>query len=302
MSTQALNIVLAGTPNTTVMVGAALLEAGHSIVTVLSPFPKPIGRKKIVTASELEQWAVSRGIPVVHVDKEKFASEAFLESLPFADLLVVADFGYLVPGWLLNYPTYGGLNIHPSLLPRWRGATPVPFTLLFGDKKTGVTVIKMNEQFDKGAVVAQREVELQANDTTPTLLSRAFSVGAELLAEILPGYIDGNIKPVEQTDASPTPLTQKFTKDDGFVSLEAIRACMAGEIPSTQALLLQKYAIPTTADSIHNMVCALTPWPGVWTLSADQKRVKILETRIENKKLVVVTSQVEGQTARDGFI
>lgn len=294
MSTHPLTVLLAGTPGTTVIIGEALVAAGHSIVGVLCPFPKPAGRKKIITPSELERWARKKNIQVFHVNKEVLAQDTFRASLPIVDLLVVADFGYLIPSWLLKHPKLGGLNIHPSLLPRWRGASPVPFTLLFGDKTTGVTVIKMNEEFDKGEIVAQSAIEVAPEDTTPTLLNKGFRAGAQLLVKNLDSYADGTIS-LKQQESSPTPLTRRFTKDDGFVPFSTLQAVMANQEPAEAVLLLESYDLKTSAENITNMVRALTPWPGVWTIRSDGKRVKILQATLENEMLKLLATQVEGQ-------
>lgn len=302
-SPQPLTILLAGTPGTTVLVGEALLGGGHQISAVLSPFPKPVGRKKVITPSELETWARGKNIPVLNVNKEVLGQEAFRKALPQVDLLVVADFGYLVPPWLLNLPKYGALNIHPSLLPRWRGASPVPFTILFGDTTTGVTIIKMNEEFDKGEIVAQENVEMKLDDTTPTLLDRAFQKGAELLVETLPNYVAGTMKVQPQPSSSTTPLTQRFTKEDGFVPYATLLAAIKGETVSEAAPLLEKYHLPTNAASIERMIRAISPWPGVWTVTPQQKRVKILAaTLTPTQTLIVKQSQLEGKNPQDGLV
>jgi methionyl-tRNA formyltransferase len=279
------------------MVAEALVTAGHTISSVLCPFPKPVGRKKIVTACAVELWARERTIPVINVDKEFFQNKQNSDALPAVDLLVVTDFGYLIPGFLLKFPKHGALNIHPSLLPRWRGATPVPFTLLFGDKETGVSIIAMNEKFDMGDVVAQEKVMVLPDDNTPTLLNRCFEAGAHLLVASLESFVSGKLKPIPQPAEAPTPTTRKFTKEDGFVPVEALRKAMAGEdFKEIGIRLLDEHHLPHTAASIHNMVRALSPWPGVWTVNKDGKRVKVLETRIKNELLQIVSSQIESQT------
>ncbi|HZZ98459.1 MAG TPA: methionyl-tRNA formyltransferase [Candidatus Saccharimonadia bacterium] len=290
-----MKILLVGTPKTTVIVGEALLAAGHSIEAVVSPFPKPVGRKKVVTASELEQWAHGKNLPVFQVDKLILNGDELATQLPFVDVMVVADFGFLIPAWLLNFPKGGGLNVHPSMLPRWRGASPVPFTLLFGDKMTGVTIIKMNEQFDKGEIVAQKAVEIEAGDTTPTLLRRAFVAGAELLVEILPDYVEGAAALKPQIALSPTPVTRKFTKDDGFVPYEALEAAVAASTTEKKVPMLEEYHLPSDAQGIDRMVRALSPWPGVWTMLPNGKRMKLLESEFQKDLLHPKKIQLEGK-------
>ncbi len=288
------NIILAGTPSTTVLVAETLTKAEHIIQTVVCPFPKPVGRKGIITPCALQIWAETHAIPVLNVDREILQSQNTL-SLPQTDLLIVADFGFLVPAWLLNFPKYGAINIHPSLLPRWRGASPVPFTLLFGDTKTGVTLIKMNEKFDQGAVVAQQEVSILPTDTTPTLLIRAFEIGANLLVETLPSYLSGEILMIPQPKDSPTPKTTKFTKEDGYIPFTSLQDSLQGKITSEPIPLLARYNLSSTSQGIDRMVRALTPWPGTWTLLPSGQRMKILETSVDGLILEIRKIQKEGK-------
>lgn len=289
-----MNILLAGTPHTTMMIADAVVGAGHSIVGVLCPFPKPVGRKKVVTACELELWARSRSIPVFNVDKEALSKGISHFALPKTDVLVVADFGYLIPAWLLGFPTYGAYNLHPSLLPRWRGATPVPFTLLFGDTETGISIIKMNEKFDLGDVVAQVHIEVVEGDTTPTLLDRCFAQGAEVLVTVLPHIEQGKTVAIPQPPTSSTPMTRKFTKDDGFVPIEALRAAMEGKsFEGVKVRLLDEFGLPHSPIQIDHMVRALTPWPGVWTMK-EGKRVIVMQCSLQGTKISSINVKIEG--------
>jgi methionyl-tRNA formyltransferase len=299
-----MKLLLAGTPSTSVLVASAVATAGHEVVGVLCPFPKPVGRKKIVTASQLEQWAVQKNVPIFHVDKDVLQSEKLKTALPPADALIVADFGYLIPSWLLHHPKYGGINLHPSLLPRWRGATPVPFTLLFGDKETGMSIIQMNEQFDMGAVISQEKIEVLEDDATPVLLERCFEKGATLILEVLKKVETGTVEAIPQPKESPTPMTRKFTKQDGFVPVEVIRAVEKGEIVETpQASLLREYRLPQAPTSLINMYRALHPWPGIWSENSKKQRVKILHCSLLSGKIHIDEIQRESSLPEkiDGF-
>ncbi|HKY74415.1 MAG TPA: methionyl-tRNA formyltransferase [Patescibacteria group bacterium] len=279
-----MNILLAGTPETTVMVADAIKTAGHTIAGVLCPFPKPIGRKQIVTPCDLETWAKKQHIPVLNVDKDLLKMGVDGLNLPPCDVLVVADFGYLVPSWLLAWPTEGAYNIHPSLLPRWRGATPVPFTILFGDKETGVTVIKMNEKFDMGSIVAQQKVEVLESDTTPTLLHRCFDRGSQMIVNILADLTAGKvIKEAPQVLETQTPPTRKFTKDDGHVPRESLVSILSNFTSVGPIPLLDQYDLPKNLKSLRNMCQALLPWPKMWTRTKEEKRVLIL--RVDDKTI-----------------
>lgn len=291
-----MTILLAGTPQTTVTVAEALTSAAHSVVGVLCPFPKPVGRKHVITPCALEIWANKQNIPVFHVDKVALSDEELRQKLPAADLLVVADFGYLVPSWLLRHAKHGALNLHPSLLPRWRGATPVPFTLLFGDRETGITIISMNEKFDMGGIVAQETIEIQDTDTTPELLDRAFRQGSKLLISIISDFTSGKIKATPQDATVSNPQTRKFTKEDGFLPFEVLKDLAEGKAPSLEISLLTSYTIPTTLQTIDRMIRAITPWPAAWTTLPDGKRAKLLKSHLENNtELILDEVRIEGQ-------
>lgn len=306
MTTQT-RILLAGTPSTAVEVATKLHEAGYIVAGSLCPFPKPVGRKKILTPSELEKWTLAHRMPVQHVDRSYFQNDRTteLESMfGEIDLLVCADFGYLIPAWLLRLPKHGSLNLHPSLLPRWRGATPVPFTLLYGDPSTGITVIQMNEKFDVGGVVAQEVVEVLPDDTTPTLLNRCFQIGARLLVDVLPTYLNGKLKPTAQPKDSQTPVARRFTRDDGFIPIEALEELARDGSSTFEVPLLKEQALPTTTTNAINMIRALTPWPGTWTTLHDGKRMKILTVSKKDDCLILEKIQHEGKapTTFDGVL
>ncbi|HKZ35657.1 MAG TPA: methionyl-tRNA formyltransferase [Patescibacteria group bacterium] len=170
-----------------------------------------------------------------------------------ADLLVVAAHGAKISPELLTATKFGGLNIHPSLLPKYRGATPVPHTILNGDTLSGVTIIKMNNVIDAGPIVAQRQAPVNHDDTAADLLLRLFSLGAESLIEILPDYLAGKITLKPQPEASPTPYCHRFTKQDGFIAWKEFK----GGVDDKR-------------------IRAFYPWPGIWTKLPNGKILKLL--------------------------
>ena len=178
---------------------------------------------------------------------------------PCIDLIVVASYGKIIPQKTLDLPKHGALNIHPSLLPKYRGATPVPRTILSGDTKTGVTIFKMDSGIDTGPILAQQSTLIKPNETSKDLLNRLFQIGSDLLVKTLPGYIEGKITPKPQPKKSPTPYAKKFTKQDGFISFN-------------QFIKLSQ----TNFTSIDHKIRALYPWPGVWTKLPNRKVIKLL--------------------------
>ena len=162
-----------------------------------------------------------------------------------ADLIISADYGEKLPP--------GGLNLHPSLLPEYRGATPVPWQILNNEKQSGISIIQMTEEFDSGPIIAQEIVPIHSTDTTQDLLKRCFTTGAKLLISILPEYIEHKITPIIQPTKSPTPYCKKFAKQDGFIPFKDLNL-----------------------KTLDRKIRALYPWPGVWTTMPNGKALKLL--------------------------
>ena len=158
------------------------------------------------------------------------------------DLAVVASYGKIIPQTILEIPKFGFLNVHPSLLPKYRGPSPVPATILNGDKETGVTIIKMDEKMDHGPIVFTKKISLSGQEDFPTLINKLFQLGGEVLVEIIPDYIAGKIKPMVQrhTVATYCPL---LTRESGYFNIEN----------------------PPSAEIMDRLIRAYFPWPGVWT-------------------------------------
>lgn len=194
----------------------------------------------------------------------------------FPDVFVVASFGKIFSKEFLGIPKYGILNVHPSLLPKYRGPTPVQTAILNGDKKTGISIIKIDEEVDHGPVLVQKEIEINDNDTSETLLKKTFELGAKMLPKVLSNYISsrgrsasgrkGQIKLSPQDDSKAT-FTQHLTKENGFINLDN----------------------PQSPEILDRMIRAYYPWPGVWfktKLGGQNRVVKLLP----DKKI-----QVEGK-------
>ena len=174
-----------------------------------------------------------------------------------SDLLVVAAHGAKITPKLLTSTKFGGLNIHPSLLPKYRGATPVPHTILNGDKETGITIIKMSNVIDAGQIVAQIKAEVKPGDTSADLLNRLFALGAKLLIEILPDYLAGKIALKSQPETSSTPYCHRFTKKDGFITWK-------------------QFLTGRDSEELNRKIRAFYPWPGIFTTMPNQKTLKLL--------------------------
>lgn len=231
------------------------------IVAVVTQSPKPIGRKQLKTYSPVDKWAYEHKVPIYY---------DFNKPLPEADLGVCAAFGSIIPKSVIVKFKFGILNIHPSLLPKYRGASPIQAVIVAGDTQTGVSITKMDEKVDHGPIVSQFKEDVSPDDTNETLRERLFARSAQVLIDLIPYYLSGKVKPKEQNHTEAI-LTKTVTKEDGFINL--------------------------TKDNpvkIEKMMRAYTPWPGVWTL-VNKKRLKILKVHLENDKLILDEVQLEGK-------
>ncbi len=228
-----------------------------------------------IVLNELQQ---NQNFEIIKIFKNKNDLNNDLEKLTKPDVGIVASFGALIPKDIISWPKKGLLNLHPSLLPKYRGPTPVPAAILNGEKETGLTIIQVDEQIDHGPIVAQFKEAIKPEDTSESLLQRLFKMGAEVLTTILPAYLEGKIKLREQNHFQAT-YTQKLTREDGKMNWSK------------------------SADYLERFVRAMYPWPGAWTeiklkMKNEKlkiKRLKILKTHLENGKLVLNIVQLEGK-------
>lgn len=195
---------------------------------------------------------------------------------------ILASFGKIIPENILGIFPMGILNLHPSLLPKYRGSSPVQTAILNGDTTTGISIIKMDEKIDHGPIVCQEETKILADENSHDLYLRLFTMGAKKLIEILPAYLENKIGPTPQ-DESQATYTKKFTREDGKIDLS--------QSPEVQ----------------HHFIRAMQPWPGAFAnveLRIEntklKKRLKILRAHLENGKLVLDEVQLEGKKPVSG--
>jgi methionyl-tRNA formyltransferase len=229
--------------------------------SVVTAPPRPAGRKGRLRATPVADLATGHGLAIR--TPRTLRDEAVQAELreAGADLIVLADYGRIIPGAILELPRYGALNIHPSLLPRHRGAAPVVGTILAGDPVGGVTVMRMDEGLDTGPIVAQRELPLDGTEVTPELETRLAEMGAELLMEVLPGWLEGAVPAVPQPEAGAT-LTRLLRREDGRLD------------PATPAAELER------------QVRAYQPWPGSF-LEHDGMRLKVWAASVLRQDVAV---------------
>lgn len=256
-------IIFLGTPEFAVPSLLALIGKYHIAAVVTNP-DEPIGRAQTLTFPPVKPIALSHGISVLQPDDLK--SAALRSELPEADLFIVAAYGKIIPKEILVLPRLGALNIHPSLLPRWRGPSPIQHAILHGDNETGVSIMKIDAQMDHGPILASDKL-LMTDDkiTYQELYDRLAAMGAELLIKTLPRYFNEEITLIPQDDAKAT-YSKILKKEDGRIDWKR------------------------PAEEIERMVRAFTPWPGAWTLwPIDQK---IYRVRVEDADVISAAAPV----------
>jgi methionyl-tRNA formyltransferase len=242
-----MRLVFCGTPAFAVPTLQALRAAGHRIELVLCQPDRPSGRGLTLTVPPVKQAALEAGLEVVQ--PEKIRSNAQLQARLVAtmpDAIVVVAYGRLIPRWMLDLPRYGNLNLHGSLLPKYRGAAPIQWAVANGETVTGVTTMRLDEGMDTGDMLLQRELLIGPADTAEELFPRLAELGAPLMVETLAGLEPGTIAPQKQ-DNSLATLAPLLTRDDGRVD------------PAR------------TAQSIYDRWRGFQPWPGAWTTVRGKK-------------------------------
>jgi methionyl-tRNA formyltransferase len=229
-----MNIVFAGTPAFAVPTLRTLLERGHHVVAVYTQPDRPAGRGRKLTASPVKQYALEQNLPV-HQPGSLRGAEGELAALN-PDAMVVVAYGLLLPKPVLAVPRYGCINVHASLLPRWRGAAPIARAIEAGDRETGVGIMQMEAGLDTGPVLLERRIPIRDDDTTATLEQRLALLGAEALGDALDQLVQGKLVPRPQHHAD---------------------ACYASKLQKGET----KIDWSQSARQIHRKIRALNPWP-----------------------------------------
>lgn len=263
-----ISIVYMGTPDFAVNALKMLVDARYNVKAVVTQPDKPTGRKQHITPSPVKQIAQSYNIPVLQPEKVKKNID-FIEQIRelSPDLLIVAAYGNILPKKLLEIPRFGAINIHGSLLPKYRGASPIQCALLNGESRTGVTIMLMDEGMDTGDMLLKKEIPITDNDTSQTIHDSLAQLGAEALLKTIPGYLSGEIKAQNQNDNEAT-YCGLISKQDGQIDWDQ-----------------------EDAKSIYNKWQAYTPWPGIYTF-LNNKRVKLLTLKKVDSTLLPPTRQL----------
>ena len=235
-----MSIVFIGTPAFAVPSLHALARDGHSIAAVITQPDRPAGRHQAPRPPPVKIAALELGVRVLQPANLRDSDTLLRLRELSPDVIVVVAYGQILRPAVLEIPTHGVLNVHPSLLPRWRGASPIPAAILAGDDQTGVTVMLMDAGMDSGPIIAQSEAPIDDNDTAASLSDSLSQVGASLLAETLPRWLAGDIvpRPQDESQATTCPLLRK---EDGAID----------------------WTLP--AIDIWRRVRAYNPWPAAFT-------------------------------------
>jgi methionyl-tRNA formyltransferase len=249
-----LRLVFMGTPDFAVPALGALIEAGYEVVRVYTQPPRPAGRGRKTRPSPVQAFAEGSGIEVLAPrslrDDEVQSGFAALD----ADAAVVSAYGLILPKPVLDAPRLGCLNIHASLLPRWRGAAPIQRAIMAGDAETGVTIMQMDEGLDTGPMLLKEAIGIDAGITSETLHDRLSEIGARLIVDALDGLAEGRIRPIPQPAEGAT-YADKITPEDGRLDWRR------------------------PAAELECLVRALSPRPGAWLVHSDE-RIRVLAAEV----------------------
>ncbi len=252
-----MNVIFMGTPEFAVPCLTVLLRDGHTVTSVFTQPDKPVGRKQTLTAPPVKEAALARGIPVYQPNtlKGEAMAELILGQAP--DIIAVTAYGKLLPQSVLDIPRLGCINVHGSLLPKYRGAAPIQWSVINGETVTGITTMYMAKGIDTGDMILKREAAIGPDETAGELHDRLKTVGAELLSETLALLEKGAAPRVPQNDelSSNAPMLDKS---------------------------LARVDFGKTAIEVHNLIRGLSPWPVAYT-TAEGTALKIHRSRVTDE-------------------
>ena len=247
-----LKVVFAGTPEFAATHLQAIIDSNHQLCAVYTQPDRPAGRGQKLTISPVKQLALKSGLIVCQPDSLKSVSARQLLHSFEADLLVVVAYGIILPAEILAIPRFGCINVHASLLPRWRGAAPIQRAIEAGDQETGITIMQMDEGLDTGDMLMQSELTLATDETSASLHNRLMKDGAKLLIKALDAVAAGDVLPIRQDDS---------------------KACYAKKLTKVEASINWSLS----AEEIDRKIRAFHPWPGCYVMMNNQKMNIIAE-------------------------
>jgi len=270
MEIKPLKFIFFGSSEFSVIILKHLIEAGYLPLAIVTAPDQPVGRKQILTPTPVKILALEKNIPILQPKKldDDFYNNVLNSLRQLADqgndkkevdLFIVASYGKIIPKNILDLSKFGSLNVHPSLLPKYRGASPIQAALLNGEKKTGITIMLMDEKIDHGPILSSAKYPISETENFLTLHNRLAELGAKLLIATMPNFLAGKIKPIEQNHKVAT-FCKIIKKEEGEINWQK------------------------SAEEIYNQWRAYADWPGVYSqLAVNNKQltIKFIEINIE---------------------
>ncbi len=264
-----LNFIFFGTPDVASETLEILKNNGYLPSLIVTAVDKPQGRKMVLTPPPVKTWAIENSVPYVQPEKIQELEKSIFSTSEYDFFLVVA-YGKIMPESLIKMPRLGSINIHYSLLPKYRGASPVESAILAGETETGVSIQQMEYKMDAGPILAEEKVSILPDETTEELRSRLIKVGGELLIKILPEILENKIIPKAQNEQEAT-FCKKIKKEDGLIDLEN-----------------------ENSNTLYNKYRAYHKWPRIYFFQ-DNKRMIITEAKLEDNKFKILKVIPEGK-------
>jgi methionyl-tRNA formyltransferase len=251
-------IIFFGTPEFAAVILKALLDRDYNIAAVFTQPDKKVGRKQEVKYSPVKNLALENGIEIFQPKnlRDTRLAEEIKKINP--DLFVVAAYGKILPKEILETPKYGAVNVHASLLPKYRGASPVQCAILAGEKETGITLMRMNEKMDEGDILLQEKIEIGERDTAETLMKKLAELGAKMTVKFILDFVGEKIQPTKQASANAT-YCKPVKREDGKIDWN------------------------NTAEEIYRKWRAYFPWPGIFSdleIKNQAKRLKLSQIEV----------------------
>ena len=271
-----------GTPRFAEIVLSKLIKEGMTPSLVICNPDRPVGRKKIITPPQVKVLAEKNGLAVYQ--PENLDAKDIKKKYGEIDFAVIAAYGKIIDKKVIDLFKSGVYGVHPSLLPKYRGASPIQYAILNGEKNSGVTIYKVDEKMDHGPMLIQKKVKIENKNYEEAEKALA-DKGALTLIEVIPGIVSGKLELEEQNHKEAT-FTKKIKTQDGFVDIDDLRLALSGHKEESK--------------KIYRKILALSKEPGVYT-EVNKKRIKLIEASLEEDKLILKTIQIEGKTPTESF-
>ncbi len=305
-------VAVAGSTSRTVLCAQSLLQDKRfELGWLMTSQPKIRGKQKVPTPTPLHQFAEKQQLTSILVNNKIDDSiKNQITAQPKPDFLLIVDFGYLVPKWLLKYTRIYPLNIHPSDLPRWRGSSPAQFAILYGEKNSAISLMVPNEKLDQGDLITKLPFEVLPTWNQGDYYDFAFALIQNKLPDLLDLLAQGQLSPIPQPDQSPTMTARQLNRADGFVNWQVlsqiingqrVKCAELGPEQMSSLLVTARAAHSSCAAMLEHACRALYPWPGLWTKIPTphaELRMKILSCHLDQDvplQLVLDDVQIEGK-------